>query len=67
MNSKTREKKPFFKEKIGYFDGSVLALIPKEDVDLDEWVNLLNDKKRFVCRTRNVSWKQASTYPKQFV
>lgn len=45
VNSKTREKKPFFKEKIGYFDGSVLALIPKEDVDLDEWVNLLNDKK----------------------
>lgn len=45
VNSKTRENKPFFKEKIGYFDGSVLALIPKEDVDLDEWVNLLNDKK----------------------
>ena len=45
VNSKTRNEKPFFKEKVGYFDGSILALFPKKDVDLDKWVDRLNNSK----------------------
>lgn len=45
VNSKTREERPFFKEEVGYFDGSILALIPKENLDLDEWVELLNNNR----------------------
>jgi len=47
VNSKTREDKPFFKEKIGYFDGSILALIPKDKfVDIDFWLSKLNNNKK---------------------
>ena len=47
VNAKTREENPFFIEKIGYFDGSILALIPKEkNIDLNYWTNKLNNSKK---------------------
>ncbi|MFW6047248.1 MAG: Eco57I restriction-modification methylase domain-containing protein [Candidatus Woesearchaeota archaeon] len=46
VNSKTRESSPFFIEKIGYFDGSVLAIIPKKNLDLKYWVDRLNNSKK---------------------
>ena len=43
VNCKTREEKPFFKEKASYFDGSILALIPKDKkIDLNFWIKKLN-------------------------
>ena len=45
VNSKTRSEKPFFKEKVGYFDGSILALYSKDNIDLDKWVNRLNNSR----------------------
>jgi len=45
VNSKTRNKKPFFKEKIDYFDGSLLALIPKKEINIDEWLYVLNNSE----------------------
>lgn len=45
VNAKTREKKPFFKEKIDYFDGSVLGIFPKKKIDLDKWVKILNSSE----------------------
>lgn len=45
VNSKTRAGNPFFIEDIGFFDGSVLALFPKKEVDLKKWVDRLNNEK----------------------
>jgi adenine-specific DNA-methyltransferase len=45
VNSKTRDQKPFFVDDIGYFDGSMLCLIPKIELDLKEWCNILNNSK----------------------
>lgn len=42
VNSKTREEKPFFTNPCNYFDGSVLCLEPKFNIDLEEWVDILN-------------------------
>jgi len=43
VNAKTREQKPFFVEEKGYYDGSMLALYPKNDEDVFEWCDTLND------------------------
>ena len=44
VNNKTRDPQPFFTHTSGWFDGSVLALIPKEDnpYDIDYLIDLLN-------------------------
>jgi adenine-specific DNA-methyltransferase len=46
VNSKTRDQKPFFVDDIGYFDGSMLCLIPKTDLDINKWCDILNNSKR---------------------
>ncbi len=46
VNNKTRADNPFFIEDIGYFDGSMIALFPKEGVDIYEWIDVLNDADR---------------------
>ena len=43
VNCKTRCKQPFYKGKVDYFDGSVLCLFPKETLNLDHYINLLNN------------------------
>ncbi|MYC26013.1 MAG: class I SAM-dependent methyltransferase [Gammaproteobacteria bacterium] len=56
VNSKTRNKKPFFMSEIEAYDGSVLALFPKPRVDPDRAVQKLNstdwEKLAFVCDGR---------------
>ncbi|MXZ54735.1 MAG: class I SAM-dependent methyltransferase [Gammaproteobacteria bacterium] len=56
VNSKTRNKKPFYISEIEAYDGSVLALFPKLGVDLDRAVQKLNatdwEKLAFVCDGR---------------
>lgn len=45
VNGQTREQKPFFVEKLGYF--STLALIPKnKTIDLSYWVEKLNNSNK---------------------
>ncbi len=45
VNNKTRDLKPFFTNESGWFDGSILALVPKETntYSIDELINLLNN------------------------
>lgn len=43
VNSKTRDMAPFFTNDSGWFDGSILALIPKETIDIDKAIKTLND------------------------
>ena len=43
VNQRTRNKSPFYIHKSCFFDGTVLALIPKKDINLDFWCNLLNN------------------------
>ena len=56
VNCKTRNPKPFFASDIAAYDGSVLALFPKADVDPDHAAARLNavDWARlgFVCDGR---------------
>ena len=56
VNCKTREKKPFFIHDCKDYDGSVLALIPKKDIDLTKYVKRLNNvdwgSQGFVCNGR---------------
>ena len=56
VNSKTRNKKPFFVSEIEAYDGSVLALFPKLGVDPDRAVHKLNttdwEKLAFICDGR---------------
>ena len=42
VNTKTRDLKPFYVSKANNWDGSLLALIPKKELDLNEWVLKLN-------------------------
>ena len=47
VNAKTRKEKPFFIDDIGYFDGSILCLVPKhKDLDLIHWCDKLNSSKK---------------------
>jgi len=51
VNSKTRNKKPFFISEIKTYDGSILAIFPKNDIDsntLEKMCNMLN----------NVDWEE---------
>ena len=56
VNGKTRNKKPFYVSEVEPYDGSVLALFPKEGVDPERTVNKLNnvdwDQLAFVCDGR---------------
>jgi adenine-specific DNA-methyltransferase len=45
VNQRTRCKFPFFIDRNNLFDGSLLCLIPKMNVDLNEWINILNNNK----------------------
>ena len=59
VNSKTRKENPFFVEDLGYFDGSILCLVPKnEELDLIYWCNKLNTcKKEFKAQNMYVNNK----------
>ncbi len=58
VNCKTRNPKPFFTHPSTAYDGSVLALFPKSDFDLEEKVERLNRidwaKLGFVCDGRHI-------------
>ncbi len=59
VNTKTRNKRPFFTHECKNYDGSILALFPhKDDVDLIELCDLLNDvnwfELGFVCDGRYI-------------
>jgi hypothetical protein len=41
----SRNETPFFKGTVDYFDGSLLCLLPKSNINIDEWIKKLNDKK----------------------
>ena len=42
VNCKTRDMKPFFTNDCKYYDGSVLAIFPKVDMDINKAVEMLN-------------------------
>jgi adenine-specific DNA-methyltransferase len=42
VNCKTRDNKPFFLNECKFYDGSVLAIFPKFDIDLERATELLN-------------------------
>jgi len=42
VNCKTRDMKPFFTNECKYYDGSVLAIFPKIEMDINEAVDYLN-------------------------
>jgi adenine-specific DNA-methyltransferase len=48
VNCKTRDLKPFFTHDGKYYDGSVLAIFPKKNIDIDKAINFLN----------NVDWNE---------
>ena len=56
VNSKTRNPKPFFQNECKHFDGSVLAIFPKKEVDLNDFTNDMNsvpwDDLGFFCDGR---------------
>ena len=58
VNQKTRNQNPFFTHTCKFYDGSILALIPKEEVDIDFWINKLNSinwqELGFVCDGRYI-------------
>ncbi|MCL2161400.1 MAG: class I SAM-dependent methyltransferase [Betaproteobacteria bacterium] len=43
INAKTRNKRPFFKHPCKAYDGSILALFPKTEMNIDCAIELLND------------------------
>lgn len=43
VNCKTRDNKPFFINDCKYYDGSVLAIFPKVEIDLEKAVESLNN------------------------
>lgn len=59
VNNKTRIKNPFFMHRIKNYDGSVLALFPKdESIDVQHALNVLNDidwgEQGFLCDGRYI-------------
>lgn len=42
VNCKTRDNKPFFLNNCNYYDGSVLAIFPKKEINLQKALDLLN-------------------------
>ena len=75
VNTKTRNKKPFFLNDSTYYDGSILAIFPKnQDIDLQEVCNELNavnwDELGFVCDGRYLFSQKSlenSILPKEFL
>jgi adenine-specific DNA-methyltransferase len=43
VNCKTRDTKPFFTHECKYYDGSVLAIFPKRNIDINKSIELLNN------------------------
>ena len=44
VNQRTRNNEPFFIHKSCYFDGTIIALIPKNnECNLNKWINILNN------------------------
>jgi adenine-specific DNA-methyltransferase len=43
VNCKTRDNKPFFTNECKNYDGSVLALFPKKNIDINKTIELLNN------------------------
>ena len=43
VNCKTRDMKPFFTNDCKYYDGSVLAIFPKVNMDIEKAVEMLNE------------------------
>jgi adenine-specific DNA-methyltransferase len=58
VNQKTRNTNPFFTHSCKFYDGSILALIPKQEIDIDYWVAKLNQvnwkELGFVCGSRYI-------------
>jgi adenine-specific DNA-methyltransferase len=58
VNCKTRSKNPFFKHDCNNFDGSVLAIFPRKQVDLSQFVTDLNsipwEELGFYCDGRYI-------------
>lgn len=48
VNCKTRDSKPFFTNMCKYYDGSVLAIFPKSNIDINKAIEYLN----------NVDWNE---------
>lgn len=46
VNQRTRNSSPFYIHKSCFFDGTVIALIPKQDINLEYWCNLLNNNSK---------------------
>ena len=44
VNNKTRDMEPFFTNESGWFDGSILALVPKENntININDLIDILN-------------------------
>jgi adenine-specific DNA-methyltransferase len=42
VNCKIRDDKPFFTNNCKYYDGSILAIFPKKEMDINKAINLLN-------------------------
>jgi adenine-specific DNA-methyltransferase len=43
VNCKTRDSKPFFTNECKYYDGSILAIFPKVNMDITKAIDLLNN------------------------
>ncbi|MDR2015531.1 MAG: class I SAM-dependent methyltransferase [Azoarcus sp.] len=43
VNGRTRNKRPFFKHSCNAYDGSILALFPKTEINIDHAIELFND------------------------
>ena len=46
VNCKTRKKNSFFIDKVDYFDGSMLCLIPTQNLNLEHWRDILNNNDK---------------------
>lgn len=42
VNCKTRDNNPFFTNNCKYYDGSILAIFPKKEIDINKSIELLN-------------------------
>ncbi len=68
VNGKTRNKKPFFVSEVESYDGSVLALFPKNGINIEKASEKLNNMDwatlGFVCDGRLIfSQRSLSTTP----
>lgn len=73
VNCKTRNKAPFFIHPCKNYDGSILALFPKKDIDLAKCSRMLNsvdwNELGFMCGNRFIFSQrslQNSVLPKEF-